>query len=712
MKILFPITLLILFNLSALSQNESFFRDLILKVDTLEYSLRNNSIKIDGRNQLFFKYDNEDEVCEVHLVPSQPFQKGSLSILPSGDFELIDSLLMINPEYYRFKIRFRDLNKSDFLKLSFRYRSGADSTALKEIPLFASTNTYLRFYPVSDELYIGEEKVFELVSNNPENIQEVIDWQTSGNFDYRITTRFNQVRLHVIPKATGRNTLRFTPVTKKPFIEKDGKIRNNLAPFEYDFLVKQSRLRFLNTDRQEITMSEDTRMQGTEIQMDYQPGMEVEKTYRVENQEAPGGPLIAEIFVKSLLANNRILCLVRPYNYHRTTMGYLYIKEGDKPKFITNFNITPKTTFTKISILRSGSDWSTNLNVNPGDVVDIRIEGEALHKSSLRWEDVENLTPDSAVVNENLAMFKIRVPLNVNKRRIELYNHGVQTGQALTVREFQVPRDFDYVKVNFGDRDYALTGSAGMFIHDKTIRDIVIDFDRDLIDSPQKIYGKQYLKVDIKITGRNNELIELQTIENIVVVPSAKSPRSLYYNMSDATPSSVSLNKYLRKKTFDLEDWAKIELTFQNVRERYEVNGFRKDIVIYLQKPYTFDIGVSFPSGLLINTFGPDPSGGNAKQYQNFGGVSMAMIAQFSFHDADRPGKFKPYRVGAGFLALNTFNLSNDNANRDLSLVVLGTLSPTRRDLKLTFPLYLGGGYKLNEGKWFVLLGPGISVRL
>ena len=123
-----------------------------------------------------------------------------------------------------------------------------------------------------------------------------------------------------------------------------------------------------------------------------------------------------------------------------------------------------------------------------------------------------------------------------------------------------------------------------------------------------------------------------------------------------------------------------------------------------------FDIDVSFPAGLLINTFKSD-----AKEYQTFGGVSMAMIAQFTFYDQERPGMFKPYRIGAGFLALNAFNLStatDEQARRDMSIVILGSVVPTRRDVKLTFPLYLGGGYKLREGKWFVLLGPGIRVSL
>ena len=57
--------------------------------------------------------------------------------------------------------------------------------------------------------------------------------------------------------------------------------------------------------------------------------LRMQKTYRLESQEEPGGSLIGEIFTKSSLANNRVLCILRVYNYHRKPDGYLYIKDGD-----------------------------------------------------------------------------------------------------------------------------------------------------------------------------------------------------------------------------------------------------------------------------------------------------------------------------------------------------------------------------------------------
>ncbi len=50
---------------------------------------------------------------------------------------------------------------------------------------------------------------------------------------------------------------------------------------------------------------EDNRRQGTEIQLDNARLLELNRTYRIEDQENPGGALIAEIFTRSLPVNQQ-----------------------------------------------------------------------------------------------------------------------------------------------------------------------------------------------------------------------------------------------------------------------------------------------------------------------------------------------------------------------------------------------------------------------
>jgi hypothetical protein len=689
---------------------ENPFRNVILILDTLEFSSLKNTIVSGNQKKIYFEYSRGDEVCEVSLFPSRETSAGMISLLPSGDFDLVDSIIKIDNEQFRFKIRFKDLNRSEFLKLSFKIQESPDSSALHEINLFPFTQTNVYFFPPGDELFIGEEKIFELTTDNIDNVKPIPNWQSYNDIDYRVSSGNGQLRLHIIPKGFGQKTLNLSLETFRPFLDSLGKITYKLPVITQNFRVRQSRIQFVNIDRNDVTLDEAGKKEGVEIQLDNANGIEMQKTYRVENQEEPGGALIAELFTKSTLTNNRVLCILRVYNYHRVSEGYLFIKNGDNVKFITNFSITPKTNISKMSILHEGLDWSYNLSVSPGEIVDVKIEGESLNKGRFRFEDTEDLSPDTTLRNENFVTFKIKIPLGINKKSIQLFNNGNPTGYFLSLKEFQDAREFDYITINYGSGDKTLSSIKGLLMSPTTIRDIVIDFDRNKIDSPEKLYGKQYLKISVKITGKNGELIELKEIENIVVVPGEKSPRAAFYDKRDETSTAISLNKNIRIKTYDLEDWAKIDLSIENIKDKYSTQPFKKDLEIYVQKQYKFDIDVSFPAGLLINTFDKSTSG---SQYQNFGGISMAMMAQFSFYDQERPGKYKPYKIGAGFLALNAFNLSNDpTVNRDMGIVVIGSLYPTRKDVKLTFPLYFGGGYKLNEGKWFILIGPGISVRL
>jgi hypothetical protein len=195
----------------------------------------------------------------------------------------------------------------------------------------------------------------------------------------------------------------------------------------------------------------------------------------------------------------------------------------------------------------------------------------------------------------------------------------------------------------------------------------------------------------------------MQTIDNIQICPGSFSPRAVFYDSKNCLTGNIELNRYLNKKTYDLDEWSRISIEIKNKKDAYNGEGFTKNLDIILERSWRFDIDVSFPAGLL--TFGGENSG-------TLTGISMAMLAQFSFYEKNRINRFKPYKIGFGFIALDAFNFSNNADNRDVAMVILGSLYPTRKDSKLTFPLYFGGGYKLKNQQFFFLIGPGIRVSL
>jgi hypothetical protein len=706
---------LLFIGFSSFAKIDKVFRLIELRVDTFVYNSNDHLLKQGDENLLYFVYDNEDEVCEVRLYPRYNVDVSEINLIRSADFDLIDSIVKIN-NHFQFKVKFRNITKSQFLKFTLQITSDT-GTFIDEVKLFPCTQTQANIYPSADELYIGEEKEFEIITNNLDNIRYSTDWTKGNDIDYRIVERNGRLIAYLIPNAPGQRKVEIKLKTHKPAIGPYQRTVYDLPPIVYQFTVKNSRLQFLTMERKEVTLDEPTRKDGILVQMDNSRLLAMNKTYRVENREEPGGALIAEIFTKNPLANNRVLCVLRTYNYHRNSDGYLYIKDGDEARFITNFSITPKTQIEKVSLIREGKDWSQNLNVYPGEIIDLKIQGVGLHKTRFHFEDIELIGADSLIRNEKEQVFKLKIPLNINKKQITIYMDSQPSGYFLNVREHQEPRPFDFISVNYGDMNRVISSIKGPVLYDKTVKDVVFTFNKDKIDADKDLYGKQYLRFNIEITGMKNELIEIRSIDNVTVCPSSKSPRFGFYESRDCFADELSLNKYIRKSTHDLDEWSRIKVSIQHDQGKYGGEGVKKDVEIILKKYYKFDIDVSFPAGLITvyKTDKKDEQTGETVRNTEFGnlwGVSMAMIAQFSFYHPDKIARLRPYKIGAGFIALNAFNLSNTNTNQDLAFVVLGSLYPTSKDNRLSFPLYLGGGYKLLDNSWMFLVGPGIRIRL
>jgi len=713
----FGISLLLLIFMLSGSYSQSIltpsrFSNVLIKVDTVTYSTQNNLIRVGNADYLYFKYAYDDAVCEVNLFPSASSKGGNIRLLESGDYTLVDSLINMNNEYWQFKVRFKNLTKSQFLKFTFGIKTSVDTAeVLETVNLFPYTETKVTYYPESDELFIGEEKVYELVANHPGNILVTNEWTSGLDIDYRITEKFGQLQLHLLPHNLGRHTAIVKLQTIKPFLDENHKAIYSLPELDKDFTVKASRLVFLNIDKKEVTMDEKTRMEGVEIQMDDNRALVLNKTYRVEDSEEPGGALIAEIFTKTNLTNNRVLCILRPYNYHRNSQGYLYIKDGDNARFITNVSITPKTTITKVSLMHEGEDWTDNLTIHPGETVNVKIEGEGLHKAKFLFEDAIDLTSDTLLHNENLALFKIKIPVNISKKRLSIFNNSERTGIELNVREYQVPRPLDYVYINYGDIDRNVATLKSPIIYGEGVKDIEFSFIPRRIDEDE-LHGKQYLKVDVKITDSKNQLVDMKTIDNIVVCPGDNSPRYSFYDHKDCAKDEISLNDYLSKKTYELNDWAKIEVNVENKNDK----DISKKFDLVLQKKYKFDLDVSFPSGLVtmqrkaIKDTATDKVVGHEWSYGGLSGISMAILAQFSFYEPDKVARLKPYRFSAGFIAMNAFNFS-ESADRDVGFVVLGSIYPTKTTAKIQIPLHFGAGYLMKAQNFYFLLGPGFQFN-
>jgi hypothetical protein len=688
-------------------------RSLSVTFDTTRYQLGEQMIPVAGEERLYFYYHQDDEAAELRLTPAQP---GRIRLLPSADYVLQDSLVAGSNGEYRGTLRFRNLTGTPFVRLVFvQPAPRADSAgkpALRAVlrqqvvSLLPLTRTTLDARVADNELFVGEEKVIEVTSNNIANVRVSNEWTKGQDIDYRLSREQGGLRLHVVPNALGTRTLVLKTQSERPRLDPNGHLSYQLPTLRLEFQVKASRLRFLTAERKDVNFDEAGRTQGVEFVLDDGHSFDLHRTYRLEGQQEPGGALIAELYTRSYLSNDRVMCQLRVYNTHRQSDGYLYIKDGDLAKFITNFDITPRPRIANLSVLHRGGDWSSNTTINPGETVDVRLEGESLLKGRYHFDGANIIPSDSSTRSEKALIYRVQVPLSSVRRRVTIFDGSTATDFGLNVKEAQRPHPLNFVQVNYGDGPHPITQLNGPVLYDKTIPDLVFSFNANAIDEAGNLYGRQYLSMDIRTVDDKGNLIDQRSVDQLVICPGEASPRYAYYQGSDCQVGNFSLNSLLGRKTYDLDAWYRIIITVRDDARQYSTKGYSQQIELVLRRHVNFDISVSFPAGLLTKY--KDES-----TYNSFGGISLATLAQLSFYAPDRINRLRPYRIGAGFVALNAFNLSNNaDVQRDLGLVILGSVVPVRTGARLTFPLYLGGGYLLTKGTPFLLFGPGIGVTL
>jgi hypothetical protein len=735
--------LLLCFAASAAPLPDRNFDELTLAVDTNLYRFSQHTIMLQRKHCLSFAYSERNAVCELRLYPKDGSPVQGVELVESGGYTLLDSLAyMEDDRCYRGRVRFADLFSNAQLSLLFKLRVAQDDGSLRdklwEVPLFPYTQTWAKIFTATDMLFVGEEKSFEIESNHADNIKVSGEWQTSNGIDYRLTYRDGKLMLALLPRELGVRQLEAALETLSPYMDDNKKLRNDIALSSPAFTIKASRLAFLSMDRKEITYDEGTRSKGVSVTIDNHRQLQVGKTYRIEDQETPGGSLIAELFTLKGLANDKVLCKLTAFNLHRNTEGYLYIKNGDVPVFITNLDITPQMHITSIYLLHEGEDWKPSVRVHPGERVDVAIVGESLHKAHFSWQDVENITSDSVGQTEFRQQFKLIVPMNINKKEIVLLNNGQPSGKVLVVDEYQRPRPFDYITLRYGyNSRVKVNAVSSTIISRNVVRDFSIMFNKDEIDSRIKLYGKQYVDIDVRVIGRKGEIIEIRSLKNQLICPDEPSPRAAFYNDKADLNESININNLLGTKTSSLDNFGRVQLEIKNSEGKYSEPAFEKRIEVVYQPRVIFDIDLSLPGGMMIQNLGKsqseiaamdnyntaysdwvsagsDPATRPKKPSKpsftdNLGGISIALIAQLRFTDDVKPGKEKFYRVGAGFLFLNTFNFQ-ESAQRDLAVVVLGSIYPLSSRRMWNVPIHVGVGYKIQDKIPFLMISPGISV--
>ncbi|MDR1416660.1 MAG: hypothetical protein LBJ57_04505, partial [Prevotellaceae bacterium] len=250
----------------AIPVTDKYFNEVTLAVDTNLYTLSQNTILHRRKHQLYFEYTNRYAVCELRFYPKEGSNIQRLSLVESAGYKALDTLVFIeNEACYRARLRFADLFGNDHLSVLVNVttlpqgENALPHTAVWELALLPYTQTWVKFFPTSDILFVGEEKAFDLETNNVDNVKPSNDWQSSDGIDYRIALRDSRLTLILLPRELGVKNLNITLEAIAPFLNADKQLSNAVTLQSQPLTIKASRLVFLNMDKKEVTYDDEAR---------------------------------------------------------------------------------------------------------------------------------------------------------------------------------------------------------------------------------------------------------------------------------------------------------------------------------------------------------------------------------------------------------------------------------------------------------------------
>jgi hypothetical protein len=698
----------LLFGTMQMANSQNLIKDLIITTDSMKFSLSETSLQHKSQSYLYFVLSSPSDEVEITVIPAKQGEVLDIELVESSAYSVIDALTFIDGSHYSGTIRFNNILQAKFPRLILHVstQTGVVNQLINLYPFLFPKPPDIN--PLI-ELYNGQELTIPILFEHQYFVEFDNRWRAQGILEYKLSKNQSGAFLNLRSNSTGSQNLHIVVKSTKPFLDTNLKESYDLFEFNLKIRAVTSTVNYLNF----VGKNYFFEPQGSKpimVQFDYNKKVELNRTYRIEDQEQPGGRLIGEIFTRAVIENkNKIIASLRTYSLHREENGLLYIKKDDLTKFYTNFNILKKPSIAKVSILRPGKDWNTSLSVFPGERVEVKVEGEGLENSRIKLSDGKyRVHLDTSRVNDHVLYYEVTIPADVEERSLPISLNDHPTSHELLISEFQRPRQLDFVTIDYGTGEKSITSDTFIkpALFQDEIGDLIIRFHNENIDSDKEFYGIQHLNIEIRYWDKNKKLIEQREVRDVKIIPGNSSPRFAGYSQVNASANSLQLNDVMVNKTYDLRPWSRIEIVIEHNKSRYQGVGYSHRIEVYRSDNYTVDIEVSFPAGLLVKNIN-EPGVGALT------GLSVASMAQFSFYKKNRINKLQPLKLGLGFIAINAFSTltGSDGTNNDIGVVSLLSFRPLKPESKVNFPIYAGFGYLFKNESLFILIGPGIQFN-
>lgn len=683
----------------------SLLDDIELRLDTAVYRWQSDQLQIGGQSYLSFVYKEVEPVVAMHLVPRDPKAILGLDLLSSADYEAVDTTLRLPDGSFRMRVKLTSLSRSASPVLLYQVRLRTDTLNL-EVPLFPLTNTQAMVPPETYIWYIGQEQQIPIESSHPRNIEPTDTWERTQGIAYRIVRKDGMPWLRVIPREEGTRTLRLPFKTFRPQRAPSGQLVYDQIVESFEVTIKRGRNQFIALDQDVVELPRGAQVQEVEVSFDLQVALNVKRTYRLEAQDSEGGPVVADLFIREITSSNEMKATLRAYTYHRRSEGMLYLKDRDQTLFTMNLDIVPTPHLDQVQIRRSDGAWQSDLTIYPGELIELRLRGESLTRTELKIPGLldlrKSIDNDSIRYQDDEVLASLRVPLDLMERELPLTMDGEKTAYLFPLSEYQRPRELDFVRLTYERRTEKLTTVPSPIEVQAPLNSFQFRFIRDSIDLPGNLHGPQYLDIAIEVWSANGRVLEERHVEQVCICPGAASPRSERYDVP-CVEGNLKLNDLLETPTYELPGWSRIHIEVSHQADRYQEPPQKRSFDIIQRLTWEVGLEVAMPVPIILARF----NGGAA---DNLTSVGLGAFAQLRFFRERGINELVPVQASLGIMSTDVFSFET-SPQRDWALCAFAAFYPITGKQRWSIPLYLGGGYLMNEETGFFFMGPGLSVQ-
>ena len=679
--------------------------DIELRLDTTVYRWQTDQLLIGGQPHLSFVFEEAEPVVALHLVPREKADILGLDLLNSSDYEAVDTTLRLPDGSFRTRLKLATLSRSASPVLLYQVRLPEDTLNL-EIPLFPLANTRAMLPPDNYVWYIGQEEQIPIESTHPRNLEPTSTWTRTQGIAYRIVRKDGMPWLRVIPREVSQRTLRLPYQTFRPQRNDAGELVYEQVIEPFEVTIKRGRNQFITLDQEVVELPRGEQVQEVDVSFDLQVALNVKRTYRLEAQDSEGGPVVADLFIREITSSNEMKATLRAYTYHQRSEGLLYLKDQDQTLFTMNLDIVPTPHLDVVELRRPGGDWQSDLTLYPGEEIELRMQGESLTRTSIQIPELLDLSSkpnsDSIRYGDEQITATLTVPLDLMKREMTLERDEKATKFVFHLREYQRPRELDFVRVTYERHTEKLTTVRSPIQVKAPLSSFQFRFLRDSIDLPRDLYGPQYLDLTIEVWSAEGRILEKRHVEQVCVCPGANSPRSEAYD-APCVEGVVKLNDLLKTPSYELPGWSRIRVEVAHQADRYKEPVKKRSFSIIQRLTWEVGLEVALPVPIILARF-------NGEQADNLSSVGLGAFAQLRFYRKRGINELVPVQASLGVMATDVFSFAS-SPRRDWALCGLAAFYPITSKQRWSIPLYVGGGYLLDAETFFFFMGPGLSVQ-